>query len=144
MAELKTRPNDVKVDTFVQGIADEKRRRDVRAVISLMKDATGAKPRMWGTSVVGFGSFKYKYGTGREGEWFIAGVSPRKANLTLYILPGLHEHAADLEKLGTFTTGKSCLYVKSVDDIHLPVLRRMVQRASRRLRNGLDTSKPKH
>ncbi len=138
MAELKTKATDANVAAFLATIKDRKRQQDVRSVIAVMKEATSQPPRMWGASIVGFGSFTYKYESGRQGEWFIAGLSPRKANLTLYILPGLHEHEADLGKLGTFTTGKSCLYVKNVDDIRLPVLKRMVKRAAKRLAGGLD------
>ena len=138
MAELKTKAHAASVKAFVNAINDDQRRREVERVIALMAAATKAQPRMWGTSIVGFGSFHYKYGTGREGEWFVAGVSPRKANLTLYLLPGLHEHRDLLPKLGKFTTGKSCLYIKRLDDIHLPTLKTMVGRAAKRLANGLD------
>jgi hypothetical protein len=140
MAELKTKASGMSVAQFVAGIKDEQRRREVRTVIALMTDATNAEPRMWGSSIVGFGRFQYKYASGREGEWFVAGLSPRKANLTLYILPGLHDHLDLLPKLGKFTTGKSCLYIRSLDDIHLPTLKTMVGRARRRLANGLDAS----
>ena len=140
MAELKTKATSASVKAFVDGIKDDKRRRDLKALIALMKDATKSTPRMWGTSVVGFGSFRYKYGSGREGDWFIAGVSPRKATLTLYILPGLQDHQDLLPKLGPVTTGNSCVYVKNLDDIHLPTLKTMVARAHRRLANGLDLS----
>lgn len=138
MAELKTKANAASVAHFVSTIADDTRRREVRTVISLMKTATKAPPRMWGSSIVGFGRFQYRYGTAREGEWFVAGLSPRKANLTLYILPGLHEYGDLLPKLGKFTTGKSCLYIKRLDDIHLPTLKTMVSRAAKRLAQGLD------
>jgi hypothetical protein len=98
-----------------------------------MKAATGEPPRMWGSSIVGFGRYAYTYPSGREGEWFVVGLSPRKASLTLYVLPGLHEFQAELPSLGTFTTGKSCIYVKRLSDIHLPTLRKMVTRANKLL-----------
>jgi hypothetical protein len=131
MAQNKTTQTRDSVPAFVASIADETRRAEVRKLIALMKEATGEPPRMWGTSIVGFGRYAYKYESGREGEWFAAGLSPRKANLTLYVLPGLHEYADDLPKLGTFTTGKSCIYVKKLDDLHLPTLKRMVTRAGK-------------
>lgn len=129
MADMKTRQTRDSVGAFVAGISDETRRAEVKAIIDVMKAATGEPPRMWGSSIVGFGKYAYKYPSGRAGEWFVAGVSPRKANLTLYVLPGLHEFQADLPKLGTFTTGKSCIYVKRLSDIHLPTLKKMVARA---------------
>ena len=140
MAELKTKANAGSVTKFVAGIADEARRREVERVIAVMEQATGAAPRMWGRDIIGFGSYHYKYATGREGEWFIAGLSPRKANLTLYVLPGLADHQDLLPKLGKFTTGKSCIYVKRLDDIHLPTLKTMVGRAAKRLARGFDAT----
>jgi hypothetical protein len=127
-AELKTKVTRASVKAFIDGIKDETRRAEVRTVVALMRRATGAAPKMWGSSMIGFGRFHYKYASGREGEWFQAGLSPRKANLTLYILPGLHAHTASLKTLGKFTTGKSCIYVKRLSDIHLPTLEKMVKR----------------
>ena len=131
MAEMKTRQSRDSVAAFVAGITDDTRRAEVKAIIDVMKAATGEPPRMWGSSIVGFGKYAYKYPTGREGEWFVAGVSPRKANITLYVLPGLHEFQAELPKLGTFTTGKSCIYVKRLSDIDIPTLKKMVTRAKK-------------
>ena len=128
-AELKTKMTTASVKGFLDGIKDETRRKEAKAVAAVMKRATGATPRMWGASIVGFGDFRYKYASGREGDWFVAGFSPRKTNLTLYILPGLHLHAANLKKLGTFTTGKSCIYVRRLEDIHLPTLEVMAKQA---------------
>lgn len=132
-AELKTKLTTASVKAFLDGIKDETRRKDAKAVAALMKRATKSPPRMWGGSIVGFGTYHYKYASGREGDWFVAGFSPRKANLTLYILPGLHMHTANLKKLGTFTTGKSCIYVKRLSDIHLPTLEKMVKQARGRV-----------
>ena len=128
-AELKTKLTTASVKAFLDGIKDETRRKDAKAVAALMKRATKSPPRMWGSSIVGFGTYHYKYASGREGDWFVAGFSPRKTNLTLYILPDLHLHTANLKKLGTFTTGKSCIYVKRLSDIHLPTLEKMVRQA---------------
>lgn len=138
MSDLKTKQSSASVETFVRGIKDEKRRREVREVIALMEAATKTRPRMWGSSIIGFGSFRYRYGSGREGEWFITGLSPRKSALTVYILPGLDGHAARLKELGKFTMGKSCLYIRNLDDIHLPTLRAMAAQAAKELAHGLD------
>lgn len=133
-AELKTKLTTASVKAFLDGIKDETRRKEAKAVAAVMKRATKTAPRMWGSSIVGFGTFHYKYASGREGDWFVAGFSPRKANLTLYILPGLHLHAANLKKLGKFTTGKSCIYVRRLEDIHLPTLEAMTKQAMTDLR----------
>ena len=128
-ARNKTVETDASVSKFVDAIKDADRRADVRAVIALMTRTTKAKPSMWGTAIVGFGKFRYKYASGRQGDWFIAGLSPRQGNLTLYIMPGLHLHAANLKALGRFTTGKSCIYIKRLDDVNLPILEKMVKQA---------------
>jgi len=129
MAELKTKPNDQNVEAFLNGVADEKKRRDCYTILELMKQVTGKEPKMWGDSIVGFGSYHYRYKSGRQGDWFLAGFSPRKQNLTLYIMSGFDQYDALLEKLGTFKTGKSCLYIKKVEDIDLPTLRELVEQS---------------
>jgi len=126
MAELKTKPNDGDVDAFLSGIEDERRREDSLAVLDLMKRVTGEEPRMWGDSMVGFGSYRYRYASGREGEWFTAGFSPRKQALTLYIMSGTSKHDELFAKLGKYTTGKGCLYIKTLEDVDLAVLERLV------------------
>ena len=125
----KTVETDASVNKFVESIKDDTRREEVRAVITLMTRSTKASPKMWGSAIVGFGNYRYKYPSGREGDWFIAGLSPRKASLTLYILPGLHVHAANLKALGKFTTGKSCIYIRRLKDVNLPILEKMVRQA---------------
>jgi Domain of unknown function (DU1801) len=127
MAENKTRKTTASVAAFIDGIADESRRKDCRAILKLMKEATGAPPKMWGPSIVGFGDWRYKYASGREGDWFFAGFSPRKDSLTLYILPNLDAHARHLARLGKFTTGRSCLYIKRLADVDQAVLKRIVE-----------------
>lgn len=127
MAKLKTQPNDQDVVTFLNGIADEKKRRDCFAILNLMKDVTQAEPVMWGDSIVGFGSYHYCYESGREGDWFLTGFSPRKQNLTLYIMSGFDQYDALLGNLGKHTTGKACLYIKRLDDIDLPTLKELVR-----------------
>lgn len=128
MAELKTKPTEASVEGFLAGVTDDERRADCQALVKLMQRATRAKPRMWGPSIVGFGSYRYKYDSGREGEWFLAGFSPRKSDLTLYIMSGLGPHAGLLRKLGKHKTGKSCLYLKRLADVDLDVLRELVLR----------------
>ena len=126
MAELKTQPTDQDVDRFLDSIADEQRREDCRAISEMMREASGDAPRMWGDSIVGFGRRRYRYASGREGDWFITGFSPRKQNLTLYIMAGFDNYEALLGKLGKHTTGKSCLYVKRLADVDMPVLTELV------------------
>ena len=126
MAELKTRQTTASVSSFLNGIADEARRKDCKTVARLMKDATGARPRMWGPAIVGFGDMRCKYATGREVDWFLTGFSPRKDSLTLYLMPGLDAHTALLKKLGKHSTGKSCLYIKRLEDVDAVVLKRLI------------------
>jgi hypothetical protein len=129
MAEPKTAANDADVETFLNEIADEKRRQDCFAVLELMKNITGAEPKMWGTSIVGFGSYQYKYASGREGDWFLAGFSPRKQNLTLYIMSGFSRYDELLAKLGKHKTGKSCLHINKLEDVNLDVLEEMIRKS---------------
>ena len=133
MAELKTKPNDQSVEAFLDAVADEKKRQDSYTILELMKQVTGEEPTMWGDSIVGFGSYHYKYKSGREGDWFLTGFSPRKQNLTLYIMAGFDQYDALLEKLGKFKTGKSCLYIKKVEDIDLPTLRELIEQSVQHL-----------
>lgn len=127
--ELKTKKNTASVTAFVASIKDDLRRKDVKTILKLMKDITGEKPVMWGASIIGFGDWHYRSpATGREGDWFIVGLSPRKQNLTIYIMPGYEDYGALLKKLGPHTLGKSCLYIKRLDDIHLPTLKKLIER----------------
>lgn len=129
MAELKTKPNDGDVMGFLNGLGDEKRRRECLVILELMKQATGSEPKMWGSNIVGFGLYHYKYASGREADWFMIGFSPRKQNLTLYVLPGV-EWFSDLQpRLGKHTVGKSCLYIKKLEDVDLNVLRELFTRS---------------
>ena len=131
MAELKTKKNNASVKQFLDSIDDEQKRKDSLAVLEMMKKITGEKPKMWGTSIVGFGNYHYKYASGREGDWFVTGFSPRKQALTLYIMSGFSEYDALLKKLGKFKTGKACLYVKQLDDVHLATLRELIKRSAK-------------
>ncbi len=129
MAELKTRPTDQSVEKFLNSINDEKTRHDCFTILELMKQITKAAPKMWGPSIIGFGSYHYKYESGREGDWFLTGFSPRKQNLTLYIMAGFRQYDELMKKLGKHKTGKSCLYIKRLDDIHLPTLKKLIQQS---------------
>lgn len=127
MAELKTKQTNASVTAFLKKIRDEKRRSECLAILKLMKDVTKSEPKMWGSSIVGFGTYRYKYPTGREGEWFLTGFSPRKQNLTLYIMSGLG-FGALLAKLGKHKAGRACLYIKKLEDIDMSVLKELVTR----------------
>ncbi len=126
-AELKTKATTASVEAFLESIGDERRQKDCRSVLEIMKSATGAAPKMWGTSVVGFGDYHYKYESGRENDWFMTGFSPRKDSLTLYFMTGIELYAAILKDLGKHKIGKGCLYIKSLDDVDEKVLRRLVE-----------------
>ncbi|MCB0101280.1 MAG: DUF1801 domain-containing protein [Anaerolineales bacterium] len=126
MAELKTKKNTASVETFIKSIKDEQIQEDCREIIKMMKQATKAEPKMWGTSIVGFGEYHYKYASGREGDWFLTGFSPRKQNLTLYIMSGFDQYNELLKKLGKFSTGKSCLYIKKLENIDKKILKELI------------------
>ncbi|TMA28827.1 MAG: DUF1801 domain-containing protein [Deltaproteobacteria bacterium] len=127
MAELKTRETRASVAGFLEKIADESRRKDCQALVKLMKRATGAEPKMWGASIVGFGSCHLKYASGRKLDWFPIGFASRKQDLTLYGLLSAEESDALLERLGKHTRGKGCLYVKRLADIDTTVLQRLIE-----------------
>ena len=129
MAELKTKRNKGDVEAFLNSVADEKKRQDSFTILDLMKKVTGMEPEMWGDSLIGFGSYHYKYASGREGDWFLTGFSPRKQNLTLYIMAGFDGFDHLLGKLGKHSTGKSCLYIKKIEDIDIDVLNELVKRS---------------
>ena len=124
MAELKTKATDTNVDDFLQGIKDEKKREDCYQILKIMKKATKAEPKMWGTSIIGFGDYHYKYATGRENDWFVTGFSPRAQNLTLYMMGGWDQEL--LKQLGKYKTGKGCLYIKKLEDVDTNVLHDLI------------------
>lgn len=133
MAELKTKPTTESVTTFLNTVADKTRREDCFAVLEMMRDVTKEEPTMWGSSIVGFGRYRYKYESGREGEWPITGFSPRKGDLTLYIVPGF-EIAPDLMKrLGKYKTGKSCLYIRKLADVDRKVLKQLIEKSVKKM-----------
>jgi len=126
MSGLKTKKNRASVQQFLGSVDNEKRRKDARTVLKLMQEITGEKPAMWGSSIVGFGSYHYRYESGREGDWMLTGFSPRKQALTLYIMSGFRRYEDLMSRLGKYKTGKSCLYVKNLEDIDLDVLRELI------------------
>ena len=127
MAELKTKPNKQSVAQFIKQIDDEQKREDSKTIIKIMEELTKAKPVMWGPSIIGFGTLHYKYESGREGDWFLTGFSPRKQNLTLYIMSGFDPHPDVMDQLGKYKTGKSCLYIKKLEDIDLKILKKLIR-----------------
>jgi hypothetical protein len=134
MTELKTRPSGRSVTAFLAGIRDPEMRKDCRTLARLMTKVTKARPTMWGASVVGFGRYHYRYGSGREGDWFLTGFSPRRANLTIYLLGGAAREPALRKRLGKHTTSVGCLYLKSLTGIDLKVLEKLVASSVRELR----------
>lgn len=134
MAELKTKPTEASVKEFLNQIPDKERRDDCFAIAKLMEEITGDKPKMWGPSIVGFGTYHYKYASGREGDWLETGFSPRKKDLTLYIMMGFDKHPELMERLGKHSVGKSCLYIKRLSDIHLPTLKKLIKSSVKDLR----------
>jgi len=129
MSELKTRPTEDSVIEFLDKIADENRRTDCLTIMELMRNATGTEPVMWGTSIVGFGRYRYRYASGREGEWPLVGFSPRKNDLTLYIMPGFGAYESLMTRLGKHRTGKSCLYIKRLADVDPSVLQTLIRKS---------------
>lgn len=136
MAELKTKPGHGSVRDFLAAITDPQRRRDCRTVLKIMQKATGARPVLWGDSIVGFGDYHYKYESGREGDWFLTGFSPRKRELTLYLMSGFERFGKLLDRLGRHKLGKGCLYLKSLEEVQLPVLEELIRACVEHLRGG--------
>ena len=134
MAELKTKQNDQSVEAFLDGIADEQKRKDSYTIVKLMQQATKAKPKMWGSSIIGFGSYHYKGASGREGDWMLIGFSPRKQNLTLYLMAGFDNYAPLLKKLGKHKTGRSCLYINKLADVDVKVLKELIAQSVAHMR----------
>ena len=122
----KTVPTDASVDDYLNGVANETKRQDSFALSTLMQEVTGEEPVMWGDSIVGFGTYRYVYASGRTGDWPLVGFAPRKQALTLYIMSGFASYDELLGKLGKHSTGKSCLYIKRLSDIDIDVLRLLV------------------
>jgi hypothetical protein len=132
--ELKTKVNDASVTKFLNSVADEQKRNDCFEILTMMKQITKEEPKMWGSSIVGFGSYHYKGKSGREGNWMLIGFSPRKQNLTLYLTGGFDTHADLLKKLGKFTTSVRCLYIKTLDDVDKKVLKALLQASVKKMK----------
>ncbi len=139
MAENKTKPGQASVTAFVNGIEDSQRKREVRKVASMMRKATGSRAKMWGASIIGFGSYHYKYASGREGDFMITGLSPRKQALTVYIMPGFSRFEPLMKKLGKYKTGKSCLYIKRLSDVDETVLNELIVASVKDMRGRYET-----
>ena len=129
MAELKTKPNDGDVRKFLDSIEDEQKRKDAYRLLELMQELSGHDPQMWGPSIVGFGTYHYVYKSGREGDWFKIGFSPRKQNLSLYLMSGFSGTEELLERLGKHSTGVGCLYLKRLADVDETILKELIQKA---------------
>ena len=133
MTELKTQPTDSSVEEFLNTIADEVKRSDAFTILDIMRHITATEPKMWGSSIIGFGNRHYRYASGREGDWFLVGFSPRKDNLTLYLSCADIQLSDLWQKLGKHKTGKGCLYIKKLADVDLGVLNEVINRSVKKL-----------
>lgn len=127
MSELKTRPTDASVEAFIDAVDHPRRREDARTLLELMHRVTGEEPVMWGPSIVGYGSYHYRYASGQEADWPVVGFSPRRQNLSIYIMTGFEECDELLSRLGKHKIGKSCLYINKLADVDLVVLETLVR-----------------
>lgn len=134
MADLKTKPRKASVEKFIKSVKDEKKQADSFKVLELMKKITKEEPVMWGPSIIGFGTYHYKYASGREGDFFLTGFSPRKQNLTLYIISGFKEYDDLLKKLGKFKTGSSCLYINKLEDVDMKILTQLIKKSVEKMK----------
>lgn len=130
MSENKTRPTEASVEAFLDGIENKTRRKDGYTILTLMKKITQEPAVLWGNSLIGFGKVHYKYKSGREGDWFRAGFSPRKQNLTVYIMPGFSRYEELMDKLGKHKTGKGCLYINKLSDIDMNILTELITQSA--------------
>lgn len=137
MAEPKTKPTNESVKDFLNRIADTERREDCFEVARIMEEITGEKPKMWGPSIVGFGTYHYVYASGHKGDWPMAAFSPRKKDLTIYMMAGFTKHDELMSKLGKYSAAKSCLYVKRLSDIHVPTLKKLIKTSLKELKAQL-------
>jgi len=134
-AEVKTKVNEASVEGFLNSVADEQARKDCFEILKMMKQVTKEEPKMWGASIVGFGSYHYKGASGREGDWMLIGFSPRKQNLTLYLMHGFDVHKDLLKKLGKHKTSMGCLYIKNLDDVDKKILKELVTESVKRMKS---------
>lgn len=139
MSELKTQPNSADVEAFLANIDAPQKRADCQQLAQWMSELTGSPAQMWGSSIVGFGSYHYRYASGREGDWFLTGFAPRAQNISIYIMSGFAQFEALMQQLGKFKTGKSCLYIKRLSDIDTNILRQLLEASIRYLRETYAT-----
>jgi hypothetical protein len=126
MSDLKTQPTDFDVQAFIDSVENVQKQQDCKALLQIMSEITQQDPVLWGSALVGFGHYHYQYESGRKGEWFRVGFSPRKQNLTLYIMNGFSQYQHLLTQLGKHKTGKSCLYINKLSDIDIDILKQMI------------------
>jgi hypothetical protein len=136
MSELKTRPTDESVEAYLKSIEHEKKRQDSFTIMNLMKEVSNTDPVMWGSSIIGFGTYNQKYASGKEAEWMKIGFAPRKQNIALYIMDGFDQYENLLEKLGKHKIGKSCLYINKLEDVDMGVLRELVEQSVAHISSG--------
>lgn len=134
--ELKTQVNDASVTKFLNSVTDDQKRNECFEILKMMRQVTKEEPKMWGASIVGFGSYHYKGASGREGDWMLTGFSPRKQALTVYLMHGFDVHAVLLKKLGKYKTGMGCLYIKTLDDVDRKVLKELVTASVKRMKQS--------
>lgn len=139
MAENKTKPTKASITAFLNSVEDDQKRADCRKVAAMMRKATGKRAKMWGPGIVGFGTYHYKYASGREGNFMLTGFSPRKQALTVYVMPGFSRYDALMKKLGKFKTGKSCLYIKRLADVDEGVLEKLIDASVTHMRKNYET-----
>lgn len=140
MAELKTQPTKQSVARFINAIGNPEKRKDAKTLLQLFKEVTGEKPVLWGSSIVGFGKYHYKYKSGREADWMLTGFSPRAKNFSLYIMPGFKSYAGLLDKVGPHSIGSSCLYINDLSKIHMPTLKKLIAESVKEMKGRY----PKH
>ncbi|MCF7797847.1 MAG: DUF1801 domain-containing protein [Candidatus Marinimicrobia bacterium] len=136
MSDLKTKPTENDVHTFLNTVSDEQRRTDAFTILELLESIVGEPAKMWGASIIGVGDYHYKYASGREGDWFLAGFSPRKQALTLYLMSGINRFEELLSQLGKYKTGKGCLYIKRLSDVDMTVLEKLIRRSVKHLKEA--------
>ena len=139
MAENKTKATGASVTAFINSIDDTQKRADARKVAAMMRKATGKRAKLWGPSIVGYGTYHYKYASGREGDFLMTGFSPRKQALTVYVIPGFENFEALMNKLGKYKTGKSCLYIKRLSDVDEKILEQLINRSVKYMREHYET-----
>lgn len=140
MAELKTKKNNASVSAFINSVENEQRRKDAKELLKLFKEVTKMKPKMWGDSIIGFGSYHYKYASGQEGDWPLTGFSPRKQTMTIYIMPGFKKYANELKKIGKHKKSVSCLYVKKIEDIDTKILKKIIKDSVAQMKKNYKTT----